>query len=85
MKPKRYPYSGEKKPIENSIDSLTRICRLESQVTSLANHEIFKIPSSRSSTVYPALMHSEMISSLGMEYSAGSIQQTLNDGSLRIV
>lgn len=52
MKPKRYPYSGEiKKPIENSIDSLTRICKLESQVTSLANHEIFKIPSSRSSTV----------------------------------
>ena len=51
MKPKRYPYSGEKKPIGQSIDSLTRICRLESQVISLANHEIFKIPSSRSSTV----------------------------------
>lgn len=52
MRPKRYPYSGKrKKPIENSIDSLTRICRLESQVISLANHEIFKIPSSRSSTV----------------------------------
>lgn len=52
MKPKRYPYSGKrKKPIKQSIDLLTRISRLESQVTSLANHEIFKIPSSRSSTV----------------------------------
>lgn len=51
MKPKRYPYSGErKKPIENSIDSLTRIYRLESQVISLTNHEMFKTPSSRSST-----------------------------------
>ena len=52
MRPKRYPYSGErKKPIEQAIDLLTRISRLESQVISIANHEMFKIPSSRSSTV----------------------------------
>ncbi len=52
MKPKRYPYSGEiKKPIKQSIDLLTRISILESQVINLANHEMFKIPSSRSSTV----------------------------------
>lgn len=51
MKPKRYPYSGEKKPIGQSIDLPKRIIRLESQVISLANHEIFKIPSSRSLTV----------------------------------
>ena len=52
MRPKRYPYSGErKKPIRESIDLLARLFRLESQVISLANHEIFKIPSSRSSTV----------------------------------
>ncbi len=52
MKPERYPYSGSrKKPIEESIDILARLFRLDSQVTSLANHEIFKTPSSRSSTV----------------------------------
>ena len=52
MKPKRYPYSGEiKKLIKQSIDLLTRISILESQVINLANHEMFKIPSSRSSTV----------------------------------
>lgn len=52
MKPNRYPYSGKvKKPIEQSIDLLTRIRVLESQVINLANHEMFKIPSSRSSTV----------------------------------
>lgn len=52
MKPNRYPYSGErKKPIEQPIDLLTRISILESQVINLANHEISKIPSSRSSTV----------------------------------
>ena len=52
MKPRRYPYSGKrKKPIGQSIDLLTRISTLESQVINLANHEIFKIPSSRSSTV----------------------------------
>lgn len=52
MKPKRYPYSGKrKKPIGESIDLLKRISRLESQVISLANHEISKIPSSRSSTI----------------------------------
>ena len=43
MKPKRYPYSGKrKKPIEQSIDLLTRIMVLESQVINLANHEISK-------------------------------------------
>ena len=52
MKPNRYPYSGKvKKPIEQPIDLLTRICRLESQVINLANHEMSKIPSSRSSTL----------------------------------
>lgn len=52
MRPKRYPYSGErKKPIGESIDLLARLFRVESQVISLANHEIFKMPSSRSSTV----------------------------------
>ena len=51
MRPRRYPYSGKrKKPIGESIDLLKRISRLESQVISLANHEMFKIPSSRSST-----------------------------------
>lgn len=51
MRPRRYPYSGKrKKPIEQAIDLLERISRLESQVISLANHEMFKIPSSRSST-----------------------------------
>ena len=51
MRPRRYPYSGKrKKPIGQSIDLLKRISRLESQVISLANHEMFKIPSSRSST-----------------------------------
>lgn len=52
MRPRRYPYSGKrKKPIGESIDLLARLFRLESQVISLANHEMFKIPSSRSSTV----------------------------------
>ena len=52
MKPNRYPYSGErKKPIGESIDLLTRISMLEFQVINLANHEMFKMPSSRSSTV----------------------------------
>lgn len=52
MKPNRYPYSGEvKKPIGQPIDLLTRISILESQVINLANHEMSKIPSSRSSTV----------------------------------
>lgn len=52
MKPKRYPYSGKrKKPIEQPIDLLARLFRLESQVISLANHEMFKMPSSRSSIV----------------------------------
>lgn len=52
MKPNRYPYSGKvKKPIEQAIDLPKRISRLESQLISLANHEMFKIPSSRSSTV----------------------------------
>ena len=52
MRPRRYPYSGErKKSIGQSIDLLTRIRVLESQVINLANHEMFKIPSSRSSTV----------------------------------
>lgn len=52
MRPKRYPYSGKrKKPIGQSIDLLTRISILESQVINLANHEMSKIPSSRSSTV----------------------------------
>ncbi|VLR58450.1 Phage protein [Streptococcus pneumoniae] len=40
----------QKKPINFQIDLLERISRLESQVISLANHEMFKIPSSRSST-----------------------------------
>mgnify|MGYP000982182846 CR=1 FL=1 len=51
MKPKRYPYSGEKKPIEVSIDLLTRISALEAKTANLASHEIFRNPSSRSSTV----------------------------------
>lgn len=52
MKPKRYPYSGtRKKPIEVSIDLLTRISALEAKTTNLASHEIFRNPSSRSSTV----------------------------------
>jgi hypothetical protein len=52
MKPKRYPYSGErKKPIGQSIDLVKRISILESQVISIANHEMFRMPSSRSSTV----------------------------------
>lgn len=52
MKPKRYPYSGKiKKPIEVSIDLLTRISALEIKTANLASHEIFRIPSSRSSTV----------------------------------
>ena len=52
MRLRRYPYSGKrKKPIGESIDLLTRVFRLESQVISLANHEMFKMPSSRSSTV----------------------------------
>lgn len=51
MRPRRYPYSRKiKKPIKQAIDLLERISRLESQVLSLANHEMFKIPSSRSST-----------------------------------
>jgi hypothetical protein len=52
MKPKRYPYSGKrKKPIEQPTSLLTRISILESQVINLANHEMSKIPSSRSSTI----------------------------------
>ena len=52
MRPRRYPYSGKiKKPIEQPIDLPQRISKLESQVISIANHEMFKIPSSRSSTV----------------------------------
>lgn len=52
MRPRRYPYSGKrKKPIEQATDLLKRISRLESQVMSIANHEIFRMPSSRSSTV----------------------------------
>ncbi|VMG34264.1 Phage protein [Streptococcus pneumoniae] len=41
----------QKKPIGQSIDLVARLFRLESQVISLANHEMFKMPSSRSSTV----------------------------------
>ena len=52
MKPNRYPYSGKrKKPIEQSTGLLTRISILESKVINLANHEMSKIPSSRSSTI----------------------------------
>lgn len=51
MKPKRYSYSGEKKPIENPIDSLARISILEIKVANLASHEISRTPSSHSSTV----------------------------------
>lgn len=52
MKPKRYTYSGKrKKPIEVSIDLLTRISALEVKAANLASHEIFRIPSSHSSTV----------------------------------
>ena len=40
----------QKKHINFQIDLLERISRLESQVISLVNHEMFKIPSSRSST-----------------------------------
>ena len=51
MRPRRYPYSGKvKKPIEQATDLLKRISRLEFQVINLANHEMFKMPSSRSST-----------------------------------
>ncbi|VRT21941.1 Phage protein [Streptococcus pneumoniae] len=41
----------QKKHIGQSIDLVARLFRLESQVISLANHEMFKMPSSRSSTV----------------------------------
>lgn len=41
----------QKKPINFQIDLEARLFRLESQVISLANHEMFKMPSSRSSTV----------------------------------
>ena len=39
MKPKRYPYSGKrKKPIEVSIDLLTRISALEEKAANLSSH-----------------------------------------------